>query len=519
MGKIVYLPLDERPCNAKFPMQIAASSDLKLTAPPRSLLGNKKQPAPYGALKDWLIAETVQADILIISLDMLVYGGIVPSRLHHLSGRECSERFGTLIECRKRNPWLRIYAFNLIMRAPACNSSDEEPDYYEEFGVRLARNGWLSDKTIREGLSDEERLELQQIRSELPETVTRDFIGRRETNTTVNHMAVDLVRQGAIDFLIIPLDDNAKYGYSSHEQRQLLLSAEKHQLLDRIHIYPGADEIGCTLLARVFCELKNYRPEIYIRHSSTNGPFVIPKYEDRSLGESIKSHITAAGAFIADSSAAADAILMVNSPPAGQYDMAETSQSFSERHASYFSEVNLREFAQAIDVYTEKGKMVALADVGTCNGADEPLMKLISKSGLLPRISAYAGWNTSGNTLGTVIAHAIIESFYRKAEVVLQQEASRSRRSREFYLARLVEDWGYQSIIRREVARDYLEALGGNYFDISAAASQVHELIRGKMNAFITQYLHDLQPDRIKLGRVELPWRRMFEVDFELSII
>jgi hypothetical protein len=405
------------------------------------------------------------------------------------------------------------------MRAPACNSSDEEPDYYEEFGVRLARIGWLRDKTNRDGLTDAERLELQQIESELPETVIRDFIGRRETNTAVNHMAVDLVGLGVIDFLIIPLDDNAKYGYSSLEQRQLLLSAEKHQLLDRIHIYPGADEIGCTLLARVFCEIKGYRPEIFVRYSSTIGPFVIPKYEDRSLAESVKSHITAAGGFMADSSAEADTILMVNSPPVGQYDMAETSQSLSERHASYFSEVNYREFAQAVRVYAEKGKMVALADVGTCNGSDEPLMKLISKSGLLPLISAYAAWNTSGNTLGTVIAHAIVESYYRKGDIILQQEAARSRRSKEFYLARLVEDWGYQSIIRGEVVRDHLQALGGNYFDISAVAPQVHELIRGKMNAFITRYLHDLQPCQVKLGQVELPWRRMFEVDFELSII
>ena len=36
-------------------------------------------------------------------------------------------------------------------------------------------------------------------------------------------------------------------------------------------------------------------PEISLRYSSIHGPFVIPRYEDRSLGESIKAHITAAG--------------------------------------------------------------------------------------------------------------------------------------------------------------------------------------------------------------------------------
>ena len=60
-------------------------------------------------------------------------------------------------------------------------------------------------------------------------------------------------------------------------------------------IESGADEIACTLFARAFCDIKDYVPEISLRYSSIHGPFVIPRYEDRSLGESIKAHITAAG--------------------------------------------------------------------------------------------------------------------------------------------------------------------------------------------------------------------------------
>ncbi|AJY74319.1 DUF4127 family protein [Paenibacillus beijingensis] len=516
MPPIVYLPLDERPCNAKFPLQIAAASDLELIAPPRAILGEKKLPADTAAIADWLLEKTAHADVLIVSLDTLVYGGIVPSRLHRLSVEECRKRLQTIIEFKKRNPKLRIYAFNLIMRAPSYCSNDEEPDYYAEYGFQLARYGWLQDKQAREGLTEGEMLEWEQILSTLPQPVLQDFIGRRRINTTVNKMAVDLTKEGAIDFLIIPLDDNAKYGYSSSEQRQLLLQVEEHRLLDRVHLYPGADEIGSTLFARVFCEIKNYQPEINIRYSSTAGPLVIPKYEDRSLGESLKCQITAAGGFISDHAAEADFVLMVNSPPVGQYDMAEAPQSFGERHAAYFSEVNIREFAQAIRRYANKGAMVALADVATCNGSDELLMKLLSAAGLLPCLSAYAAWNTSGNTLGTVIAHAIVESYYRNTEGYRNPE--RARNSESFYLSRLLEDWGYQAIIRTEIAQNHLEVLGGNYFDIAAIHDQVSDLIRSKMAAFIEQYLQDLRPTRIRLEHVELPWKRLFEVGFDLSI-
>lgn len=515
MACIVYLPLDERPCNAKYPAQIAAITDLELVSPPPSLLGVKKTPANTETLARWLIENAERSNDLIVSLDMLVYGGIVPSRLHHLTAQECRVRLETIAECKRRNPSLRIYANNLIMRAPAYSSSDEEPDYYARHGAELARYGWLQDKSARDGLTDAERLERDRLVAELPADVLSDFIGRRRINAEVNRLAIDMVRDGSIDFLIIPLDDNAKYGYSSSEQRELLSIVREYRLLDRVHVYPGADEVGCTLFARVFCEIKGYRPEVYIRHSSTAGPFVIPKYEDRSLGESLKCQISAAGGFIGDRASEADFVLMVNSPPVGQADMAETTQAYGARHAAYFSEMNYREFALAINRYADKGLTVALADVATCNGSDEPLMQLLSESKLLPRIAAYAGWNTSGNTLGTVISHAIVESYYRQkggdrsSESVLRSEA--------FYWARLLEDWGYQARIRSDVAGSHLAALGGNYFDVSAVHDEVCSLIRDKFDRFIEAELADSYPGRLRLERVYLPWKRMFEVGFEFS--
>lgn len=517
MPAIVYVPLDERPCNAKYPLQIAAASDLELVAPPRGLLGDKKRPAAVGPLRAWMLDEAARADRLIVSLDMLAYGGIVPSRLHHLTAEQCRERLDALAECKRRNPRLKIYAFNLILRAPAYDSSDEEPDYYAQYGARLARLGALADKRERDGLTDGEAAELKRIESEVPRSVSDDFIGRRAVNAAVNRMAVELAEAGVIDFLAIPLDDNAPYGFSAGEQRRLLLAVERAGLLDRVHLYPGADEAGCTLFARVFCELKRYAPEIYVRYSSTAGPFVIPKYEDRSLGESVKSHAAAAGACLADSSAEADFVLMVNAPPVGQHAMAEAPQRYGERHAAYFSETNLREFAAAIRRYADKGRIVALADVAVCNGADEPLMKLLAGTGLLPRLAAYAGWNTSGNSLGTAIAHAIVESYYRRAEGGGPGEDERARSSRRFLLSRLVEDWGYQAVVRGEAAQSDLPALGGSYFDVSGVLEPMQERIRARLETFASRYLQDFGPRRVRIERVELPWKRLFEVGFELQ--
>lgn len=512
MSKVVYLPLDERPCNAKFPQMIAAISDLSLVAPPLELLGRKKQPARYEGVHDWLLQHAVDADYLILSIDMLVYGGIVPSRLHQLSLQACMERLQLLEQLKQRNPALRIYAFNLIMRAPAYNSSDEEPDYYAHYGHSIYRYGWLKDKQTSELLNDDEQNEWLQLHSSIPSAILNDFLQRRETNSQVNEHIITLVQSGIIDHLVIPLDDNSKYGFSPMEQRKLLISVEEYNLMDHVLIYPGADEIGSILFAKVFCTIKKYQPEVFIRYSSTLGPTIIPKYEDRSLNESIKSHLTSGGAFMGDSSMTADFVLMVHSPPVSSNDAAESPNLYRDRHRSYFSEVHIAEFVTAIEAIANKGGMVALADIASCNGADNSLLKLLSKKNLISRLSAYAGWNTSGNTLGTVIAHAIVASYYRQQN---NNQESSTQMSEHFMLYRLIEDWGYQTIVRQEVAH-HLPELGANYFDVSQVKEHVSQLITQKLQRFCNDYLAELAEGRIDELKADLPWNRMFEVDLSL---
>lgn len=44
---LLYLPLDERPCNAQFVSRIVRGTPVKVIAPPQSLLGCKKQGAEF----------------------------------------------------------------------------------------------------------------------------------------------------------------------------------------------------------------------------------------------------------------------------------------------------------------------------------------------------------------------------------------------------------------------------------------------------------------------------------------
>ena len=80
-AKIVMLPLDERPCNFDYP-RMMPKTDCELILPPKEIMGKKKTPGDVKKIADWLTDHVHEADAMILSLDTLVYGGILPSRLH-----------------------------------------------------------------------------------------------------------------------------------------------------------------------------------------------------------------------------------------------------------------------------------------------------------------------------------------------------------------------------------------------------------------------------------------------------
>lgn len=239
-----------------------------------------KTAAMVDELWSWLFKEAKDASHVVMSMDLLCYGGIVPSRLHHLSREACDARIGKIKELKKKYPQLEIFAFSLITRAPARNGSGEEPDYYEHHGFDISRYGVLADKenagVATKSESDEKRL----ILSRVPKDILDDFIQRRAVNFDSNVRLIELVANGIIDHFTIPLDDCAEYGYASSERRRLAEKAAELGVLSKIAMYPGADEIGCSLTAHAICSISGQKPRVWFDYSSNTGKLTIPPYED-----------------------------------------------------------------------------------------------------------------------------------------------------------------------------------------------------------------------------------------------
>ena len=93
-AKVVLLPLDERPCNFEFPKFLYRNSGLKIVRP--NELGDKKIPADLDKVAGFLEKECSDADYAVLAMDTLLYGGLIPSRLHHCKDDEVFERLALL---------------------------------------------------------------------------------------------------------------------------------------------------------------------------------------------------------------------------------------------------------------------------------------------------------------------------------------------------------------------------------------------------------------------------------------
>ncbi|MGD1849632.1 MAG: DUF4127 family protein [Cyanophyceae cyanobacterium] len=505
--RLIYIPLDERPCNINYPQSIAKlQRKIQLQIPPKDYLSQKKKAAPINQLWQWLEGEIKDYSGIILSIEMLIYGGLLPSRLHQDSVETLLNRVNKIRQLKEQKPELFILASNLIMRSPSYDSSEEEPDYYAHWGASIFRWGWLTDKKNRQELLASEQAELGSLTQLIPPENLQDYRQRRLNNRQINQAIIQLVKDGIIDFLSIPQDDSAEYGFTAMDQREIYGAIACERLQHKIHVYPGADEVGCTLLSHAY--VNYYRTpkspiKIYPLFSSIHSETIIPLYEDRPLGESLKAHILAAGACLVNTPEASDFVLAINT--AGQVMQEAWDQS--QKDITYSTCRNLRYFSTKISQLIAQEKPVAIADVAFSNGGELELIEMLDDNGTLDKLIAYAGWNTNCNTLGTAIATGILSLNSDNPQTIQTN-----------IIQHLLEDTFYQGIIRSETIDTYLPAIGASYYDFGDREEDIENIVKSSlMQHWNNTIRKTFRGITLKISHLKFPWHRMFEVDISMT--
>lgn len=456
------------------------------------MLGNKKQPANHDGIVKFLTEQCVDADYLIIAVDMLLYGGLVPSRLHEMSVGEVSERATLLQKLKQSNPDLRIYAFSLVMRCPTYSSSDEEPDYYEQYGKEIFLYG-VNEHKCAVGLITKQRYLQQKRLLNVPENLIKDYTSRRKVNITVLTEVLKYVGK-VIDEFVILQDDSNPYGFTAMDQRVVKRCLDENKI--SIDIHPGGDEGGLTLLARVLTEIKGYKPKICPVFPKPECKDIVPLFEDRAVYKSICGQIVSAGCVVSDESNA-DIYLFCNLPTKQMKDVLQKDESCGNEG---YDNRDLPAFVSKIADLCASGKAVALADIAYANGGDLEFASLVSARVGLLNVAGYAGWNTSSNTLGTVICQAVFYRFYGNTAT-----------HKRFTAERVYEDIGYCSYARGYITANLLPERGLNYFDVGEARGFVADNVKTITEEFVAKHLLEIGAKYV-VDDCFMPWKRMFEV-------
>lgn len=506
MKNIIYIPLDERPCNYLYTDYMCeVRKDVNLIVPTRDILGEKKKSANIDELWQFIFDNVEKAEAIVMSVEMMCYGGLLPSRLHYFDDKHKEKMLENIRNIKKLNKDIKIYASNLIMRTPKYNSSDEEPDYYEDYGFRIFKRAYLIDKKQRYSLNEEEEAMLQAIEQEIPKEFYEDYESRRNFNVDFNIRILDLVKEETVDFLSIPQDDSSEFGYTAMDQRIVSKARREKRIQPKVHMYPGADEVGASLLARAINDIEGCQTKIYPFYASLLGPQIIPNYEDRPMYESLKSHIMVTNSILVDDPNDADLILAINCP--GK-EMSEAATQ-DEKDITYTSFRNLLWFVEKIKHFIDNGKKVIISDSAFSNGGEIELINLLDDYEVLDKLISYKGWNTNCNTLGTTIAQGVI-ACYGDID---------NNKIKKNIIYHLFEDVFYQALVRKDISQNVLPKLGLNYFTLADKTTEVNQVMKDKLIYHYEKEINNSFKD-IKIKNVDVfsPWNRMFEIGINLEI-
>ena len=174
--KILYVPLDSRPCNYEQVTQVAEQLGYEILTPPVEALGTRTNMGDVEAMWRWLDENASQADIAVLSTDALIYGSLVASRTHDLDKPTIMSRAERFKTFREKFPYLTTYAFGTIMRTPrAGNNSSFEPEYYRQYGAKIFQLTALVDKQEMNLLTYGDKRKLTRLEAEIPKEYLDDW--------------------------------------------------------------------------------------------------------------------------------------------------------------------------------------------------------------------------------------------------------------------------------------------------------------------------------------------------------
>lgn len=486
---ILYVPQDDRPVDYEYTVSTAEAAGYQVLTPPAQYLSGMNFHGSPDKLMAWVNANAGKADAMVLSIDSLVYGGLVDSRKHNLPMETLTARLEKVEALHKSHKNVPIYVFSTVMRSPWAGGKGVEPDYYLTMGSDNYQLASLQAKMDEEGLNPQERNDWFAIMRRVPMEYLQDWYNRRRKNMSINYRLIDDARKGVFTYYSLGHDDNSVSTQSSLESKYLEMAGTGIPKT-AFGSFPGADQLGLLLITRASNDFNNYHPKITVIYPLGGGEKTVPRYDGQAIGKTIASHVEAIGGTMVDNERP-DLLLAVNTPLTTSTTESANFENFPIMLQS------TRDFLTQIEKAVNLDIPVSIVDMAFSNGSDNTLVYGLYQDKMMYRLAAYNGWNTASNSVGYGIAQGVL-SKYMTADA-----------HRDMLTTQYLDNWAYQANVRDYIYRMQQKLEAGV---VTQYYPTLNEELQSRTKEQLQRYASTYLGIDPKTVDVTLPWQRLFEV-------
>ena len=493
---MVVVPLDDRPVTAQLPRLLGAIAGVQVAEPPRPLLGRYLTPGNAPGIAAWLRESAPRdARAYVISADMMVYGGLVASRVPGVTRGDAYTRLRDLAAFRATRPDASFAVFGTVMRlaptgVPASGAAAHWPFAGADVWGAIQQYAGLPDPPV----TPDDRAKAQRIRDRLG-PVLDAYLATRARNRDVDLFALRLAAEGAFDRVVLGQDDAGPVGLHLDDLAALRRFAAQWTPPSRASIEPGADELAMALLAQALARDAAFVPSVRVIYSRPDGASVNDPLEFSPIAGTIGDLIRTCGARAARPGERGDVDLFVQVPATGAADEA-----------------------QFVDAIARDPSRAAVADLTFLATEDYPQQRALTDAlaarGVAGSVAAFASWNTVANTVGTALPEAIAALAGRRTG---RYDA---RAHATFTLMRYVDDIAFHTAVRPALnAGLNADGVPDHTYLTPAVAARTEAADRAALWPLGLALLEKIAPQFRDGGfTITLPWDRTFETELDLRL-
>ena len=422
---ILLVPLDSRPPCREFVVNGGKIIGRTIVTPPTEYMDYYSKAGETTEMRQWLAENTGTADAVILSVDQLLSGGLLAAREAHISHADIDALAAYLRTLHTAHPTVPLHAFYILPRAIPQDGIEgwRERRALLAYARLLGRAG--------EGLPVDEN-EMERLREEFPPDDLEKYLAHFDESTALASMLIELTEEGTLTRLVLGQDDGEEFSVGNLKKAELsALLAQKNIAPERAMIVHGADEIALSMLARMAVDDLRARggapPRISLRYARDDMADAVFPFMAVSNDVTAREKIAMLGAALAEDDTSSDLTLLISAGDSGADTLGSRAPT-----------------AAAIKVMLAAGTPVALVDLSRHFHAEETLLPiLIEKDVPVNALTAYAGWNTASNAIGTAVAEAVLYHCAMKNTATAEERERAAAANLAFLTGRVAEDEFY----------------------------------------------------------------------------